>query len=473
MSFRITQGMLYSRALSDVQSGLYRYSRLQQEVATGRRVNVPSDDPAAALRILPLRSDQRNLQQLEDNVSLARETLNIAAASLEDASSAMARVRELVTQASNGTISEGDRASIAAEVDQLLGQMAGIANSRRGDRYLFGGTENSAPPFELRQVGSRTRPIYNGNRDSLEIDVAPGTRTALNIPGESIFMGRDRGATTFKAAFGSAATGAAPVGVGDTAVGFAQLDVSFGGLAAGGPAEITEGTGATDALGVLDYSFSGGALSIGGGPAVPIPATDQVFQTSDGRSITLTVSGAPTPPTGQITAIANLSIDGGQTVRQVDDFIDQSWPVVHGDDGSVLYVNGQNITRAGVEEVRFEGTFDVFTTLTELRDLLNNEADLPEGEVRDRVASLIPEVDAAHDSILDGLRELGFRSSSMDVLQNRVQGLRISNAESLSRIEDTDIAESILELQRQDLSYQTALQVSARVLQTSLQGFLR
>ena len=71
------------------------------------------------------------------------------------------------------------------------------------------------------------------------------------------------------------------------------------------------------------------------------------------------------------------------------------------------------------------------------------------------------------------LRELGFRSSSMDVLQNRVESMRVSRTESLSQIEDTDIAESILELQRQDLSYQTALQVSARVLQTSLQGFLR
>ena len=59
------------------------------------------------------------------------------------------------------------------------------------------------------------------------------------------------------------------------------------------------------------------------------------------------------------------------------------------------------------------------------------------------------------------------------MLQNRVEGQRIARTESLSRIEDTDIAQSILELQRQDLSYQTALQVSARVLQTSLQGFLR
>src|SRR5688572_31233907 len=149
MSFRITQGMLYSRAMIDVQRGLSRYSRMQQEVATGRRINRPSDDPAAALRILPLRNDLRDLDQLKNNVSLARETLDTGTGSLEDASALLQRVRELTTQASNGTLSESDRQSIGAEVEQLLSQLVGIGNSRRGERYLFGGTKNGDAPFEM------------------------------------------------------------------------------------------------------------------------------------------------------------------------------------------------------------------------------------------------------------------------------------------------------------------------------------
>ena len=60
----------------------------------------------------------------------------------------------------------------------------------------------------------------------------------------------------------------------------------------------------------------------------------------------------------------------------------------------------------------------------------------------------------------------------MDVLSNRVEGLRASRTESLSLVQDTDIAEAILDLQRQDLSYQAALQVSSRVIQTTLASFL-
>ncbi|MEI2784970.1 MAG: hypothetical protein V9E82_04605 [Candidatus Nanopelagicales bacterium] len=100
MSMRITQSMMYSRAKADVQSGLLRYTQLQQQVASGKRISRPSDDPAATLRILPLRNDLRNLDQLSGNVALAQETLDTGAASLEDASALMQRVRELTTQAS-------------------------------------------------------------------------------------------------------------------------------------------------------------------------------------------------------------------------------------------------------------------------------------------------------------------------------------------------------------------------------------
>lgn len=475
MSLRITQGMLYSRALNDVQSGLFRYSQLQQQVATGRRVNRASDDPAAALRILPLRNDLRNLGQLGSNVALARETLNTGAASLEDASAAMQRVRELTTQAANGTLSAQDRSSIGAEVEQLLNQVVGIANSKRGDRYLFGGTENGSAPFELVNEGGRTRAVYRGNRDSLDVEVAPGIRTELNMPGDRIFMARNRGATTFSTAEGSSPTGAVPTGRGDTGVGFAALTIGFSGLHTDAPSTVTAGTGTTNALGELDYAFTTGpaTLSIGGGPALAIPVTNGTFTTADGRSISLTVSGAATPATGTFTAKANLSTDGGASFVDVSDFSAAGVAVRDSFGGGVLNVDVRNLARTGTEDVKYEGTFDALTTLITMRDLLRNDAGLSDQVVRDRVAQMMTEVEAAHDAVLDGLRELGFRSSSMDVLGNRVESLKVARTESLSLVEDADMAESILQLQRQDLAYQAALQVSAKVVQTSLQGFLR
>ena len=160
MSTRITQGMMYARALANIQHGQYGLTQLQQQVASGRRISKPSDDPAAALRILPLRADLRDLEQLSQNGTLARETLDTSTASLEDASSLMTRVRELTTQASNGTLSDQDRTSIGAEIEQLLSQLVGIGNSRDGSRYVFGGTATGAPPFRVEDTPIGTRVVY-------------------------------------------------------------------------------------------------------------------------------------------------------------------------------------------------------------------------------------------------------------------------------------------------------------------------
>jgi flagellar hook-associated protein 3 len=475
VSLRITQGMLYSRALGDVQRGLFRYSQLQTEVATGKRINRPSDDPAASLRILPLRNDLRNLDQLAGNVALARETLDTGAASLEDASSLMQRVRELTTQAANGTISNSDRQSIGAEIEQLLNQMVSIGNSRRGDRYLFGGTESAEAPFDLVEDGGGARVVYAGNHDSLAVEVAPGVTTALNVPGDGIFLKRDRGATVFSQTSGSAPTGAQPTNAGDTGIGFGSLQVTFAGLHTDAPSTVTAGTGVTTATGPLSFTFTTApdTLSVGGGPAQNLPITNGTFTTADGRTISLSVTGPAVPASGTFTARAGLSTDGGATVLQVSDFSDTSVQVTNSYDGTVLNVDVTGLARTGAEVVKYEGTFDAFTTLITLRDLLRNEATLPDDEVRSRVAQMLTEIDGSHDAVLDGVRELGFRSSSMEVLRNRVEGLRISRTESLSTVQDTDIADAILRLQRQDLSFQAALQVSSRVIQTSLQGFLR
>jgi flagellar hook-associated protein 3 FlgL len=475
MSMRITQSMMYSRAKADVQSGLFRYTQLQQQVASGKRISRPSDDPAAALRILPLRNDLRNLDQLSGNVALAQETLNTGAASLEDASSLMQRVRELTTQAANGTVSPGDRQSIGAEVEQLLNQLVSIGNSKRGDRFLFGGTQNDTAPFELVEDSGGTRVVYHGNHDNLNVDVAPGVTTALNVPGDAIFQHRSRSSTTLTPASGSSATGIASAGGGDTGIGFGQLDVTFAGLHSDAPSTVTAGAGTTNALGQLAFTFTSSpdTLSVGGGPALNLPITDGAFTTADGRTISLSVTGVPATTTGVFTAKAGVSSDGGQTVVEVSDFSSNSVQVTNSYDHTVINVNTENLARTGQEVVKYGGTFDAFTTLITLRDLLRNGDGLADDTVRDRIAQMLSQVDHAHDAVLDGVRELGFRSSSMDVLKNRVEGLRISRTESLSNIQDTDLASAILDLQQQDISYQAALQVSSRVIQTTLQGFLR
>lgn len=474
MSLRITQGMLYSRALLDIRNGGVNRLRLQEQVGSGRRVNRPSDDPAAMLRILPLRGELRDLGQFADNSDLAREVLDTGAAALQDTSELLQRLRELTVQAANGSTSNGDRQSLAAEVDQLLGQMIGLANTRRGDRYLFGGTETATAPFELVEGAGGARVVYRGDGNVLSVEVAPGIRTGLNVPGDGVFMGRSRGDTTIS----GGGTGIAPSGASDSGVGQASLLVSFAGLAIPDTVSgIAQGPGATTALGELDYTYVAGSpstISINGGPAVAIVGGPQDFAVgTDGATVSLDLTEPLVPANGTITATATLSIDGGATTTLVDDFSGAAeYQVKNSFDGTVLNVDASALAKTGTEQVHFAGTFDVFTTLIAVRDTLRNDAGLPDGEVAARATALLGEVDFAHEHVLDGLRDLGQRSQHMDLIKNRVEQLDLQARTSLSRLEDTDLADAILEMTQQDYTYQASLQVAARIMQTSLLNYL-
>jgi len=463
---RITQSMLYARALRDVQANLRGSQQLQEQVATGRRVNRPSDDPASMLRILPLRAELRQLEQLASNVQLARETTDLGASALEGASELMQRARELTLQANNGTTSVSDLVGLGERIDQLLGQLLGAANTSRAGRFLFGGTLTDAPPFVLEEAALGTRVRYAGNQETVHLDVAPGVETPLNAPGDDIFLRRDRGAVTFA----RGGTGARPGPDLSTGVGFGELRVSFAGLA-NAPAAIVAGNGSTDALGNLSYTVSGSTLSIDGGPPLPIPATDQTFQTADGRRVNLTVTGVPAPPSGTFTSLGALSIDGGRSATVAD--FTTGTVQVRDVDGTVLSVDVSGLTRTGTEDVTYGGSFDPFTLLIELRDALRDATAGNRDQTRDRLQRLLSEFDGAHGGILDGLATYGGRSEQMDAIGSRLGSLSISARESLSNVEDSDLTESIMRMTQQQVVYEASLSVSARIVQTSLLDYLR
>jgi flagellar hook-associated protein 3 FlgL len=421
------------------------------------------------LRILPLHAEIRDLEQTLDNVGIARETLTISSGALQEASTIMARARELVMQGANGSYGANERARMADEIDQILDQMLTLANTRRGSRYLFSGSMTESPSFRLANDAGGSRVIYGGDHGSITLEVAPGIRSAIGSPGDALFQTRSRGATTIL----DGTTGAQPSGATDSGVGFDRLAVSFGGIS-GAPSTVTVGSGTSDAVGPLGYVFASGpaTLSIGGGPALPIPVTNGSFTTSDGRTISLNVSGVPATTSGVFNAVANLSSDGNTSVTVVD-FSGSTAQVRNSFADTVLNLDVSNLRRTGTDLVQYGGTFDVFTALIAVRDTMRNPLGVPEQKVGQRLTALLGELDTAHDDLLAGLQTLGHRAEGMQLLQGRVSELRNTTRESLSNVEDTDLSESIVSYQQKQLAYQAALQVGGRVLSVSLLNFLR
>jgi flagellar hook-associated protein 3 FlgL len=156
------------------------------EVATGRSVNQPSDNPAASA-LLVQNNDQVtfNTTYLQSLVSIQGQ-LQTADSTLGSVTSALQRAISLGVEGANGTLSDSNRAAIATELQDIQDQIVSLANTTYQGRYIFSGTLTNIPPFVTDSAaGSGVR--YDGNDAVNTVTVGNGYQLAVNQPGSQLF----------------------------------------------------------------------------------------------------------------------------------------------------------------------------------------------------------------------------------------------------------------------------------------------
>lgn len=183
---RITSEVMVTRSLDRLQTRLKAYERSQSELATGRRIISPSDDPAGSRRALSLRASMNSHQRNLANASDAMGWLDTADSQLQSANNRMIRVRELATQGATAS-SAADRGAIADEIEQITQELAGIGNARHLDRPLFGGYTNGDA---VEQVAGAWQ--SNGDGDVVTRRVSESELVQVNVTAAE-WMGFDDG----------------------------------------------------------------------------------------------------------------------------------------------------------------------------------------------------------------------------------------------------------------------------------------
>ena len=213
MSSRIStsgMSMVATNAMISQQAAL---SKLQNQVALGKRVVTPADDPIAAVHILELQRAQSESDQYGKNITLARSRLSLEEQSLKDTGTVLQRVRELTVQASNtGTLTDKDRASIATELSIRLEELTDIGNRKDSNgEYLFGGFSTTTQPYSLDASGTVN---YNGDVGNRLVQIGTNQRVADSHSGYDVFNNVTAGNGTFVAGANAANTGSGSISVG-------------------------------------------------------------------------------------------------------------------------------------------------------------------------------------------------------------------------------------------------------------------
>lgn len=183
---RVTEQSRVSAQISYIQAATERMDKIQQQLATGRRIQAASDDPSGAAQAMTHRANIAYEAQMRRNMQNGQSFMNATEAALGSATDALQRIRELTVQAANDTLSTADRNAAADEVDQLIGQLAQVANSNFAGAYIFSGFQTNTPAYNV--GGSPpTTVTYQGDTGQRVVRISKQDQVVVNVAGSQVF----------------------------------------------------------------------------------------------------------------------------------------------------------------------------------------------------------------------------------------------------------------------------------------------
>jgi flagellar hook-associated protein 3 FlgL len=181
---RLASSTLSESILSQIKHLGEKQALLQTQVATNQRISTPSDDPAAARRVMALESERRTLEQYGRNIGRTREISQASLAGLQQLKKVADRATEIAASTS-GAFDPTQGPAYAAEINQLVEQAVQLGNSRFGGDYLYAGTATDTPPFTVTRdsAGQVIAAVYAGNSSQLHLALGEHSEVSAGTSG--------------------------------------------------------------------------------------------------------------------------------------------------------------------------------------------------------------------------------------------------------------------------------------------------
>lgn len=429
---RISTSMIFDAGISGMGKQTSSLLDIQQQVASGKRIRTPSDDPVAAARALELQRSTDMIAQYKRNQQSATSSLSMEESQLGSAVDNLQRVRELTLQARSAS-TDSARKNIAVELRSRFDELLGIANSGDGEgNRLFGGYASSGAPFSgsVDAINAGGSVAYGGDDGNRQMQVSPTRFINVSDPGSAAFLRIPNGNGVFATAFSASNTGTGTISVGTVADPTAW---------------------AASATQKVDIKFT-----VTGGVT-----TYDLVDTVTNKSL-LTGGAAPAPLASQRTyspgAAIPLKSQGAEPAFDVGGSVVVSGAPATGDSFSLTPSTSQS----------------VFKTLANLIGALETPVatDAAKAQLSNSLSAALDNVDSAVNVIGSIRAQVGARLNEIDALASSNEDMTLQYKTSLSNLQDIDYAEAITKLTQHQTQLQAAQQSFMKISQLSLFNYL-
>ena len=209
---RISTSAIYNANISMLNQQQAKLLQTQQQLASGRRMLTPADDPIAAARALEVTQSDAINTQYATNRNAARYATSLSESILQSVTNLLQDVRTTAVQAGGGALTPSDKQTLASALSGRLEELKSLANSSDGQgNFLFSGYQGRTQAFSNSASGVQ----YMADDGQRMVQVSSSRQLAASDSGSDIFMRIKNGNGTFvtQPASGNNGSGIASQGI--------------------------------------------------------------------------------------------------------------------------------------------------------------------------------------------------------------------------------------------------------------------
>jgi len=172
--------------LSDLQQIQNRMSTAEQQLSSGLRVSVASDDPDEISSILQLRAQISGLQQTQENLSNVTPQVEAGENAIQQAIQVLDTASSLATEAASSTTSASQMQNEVPEVQGILQQLVSLSQTSVSGQYIFSGDQSGQPQYILAAGGNSVAQSFQAGAPA-QIADPNGVMITIGLTAQQIF----------------------------------------------------------------------------------------------------------------------------------------------------------------------------------------------------------------------------------------------------------------------------------------------
>jgi flagellar hook-associated protein 3 FlgL len=181
---RVSSLMIYEQLKKAIQADIDEVTENNLRLATGKKINKPSDDPVGAIRAIDYKVNISQNDQFQRNIAQAGIFLDTTDKTITSAQDSIGELRKMLSLGMN-KMDPSDRDFYSRQAAGYRDFLLNLSNTRLGERHIFAGYHTDQQAFTFNAATHHFD--YNGDLGQIKAPVDRGATTQMNIQGSKVF----------------------------------------------------------------------------------------------------------------------------------------------------------------------------------------------------------------------------------------------------------------------------------------------